>query len=496
MDEMKVKHALLEACDVVGFPEGKKYGSARSSFTDGISSTDGLSDAAGELGQDALYILSNMPKGSPAFKQMKGIIGEIFQCWDECGTDESSRKEETMLAKIKALKNRIKPLKDEMMKTNANPHAVCLKEVGEMITGMEYLFGQYQKTPKKYPGYDVLGEIIPKAKALLASLKNVSVYSTVEANEKAKALQSLVMKARDDMMLNVYALSPMIFDQMATVVGEWNELAVNAKQKTLADKARIGELEDDEVDYLLGFVTQENDIIAFISKARAQYTTYKERLDEMSADLSAIEAKKEEIKRDFQNGRIKKEDAIRKINELNAEEKSFKTKVEQFKRANRLIAEQYKFAEKIENMYFFTMENFPYKDKAECFKTGEAQVGINLREIMGNFRGGLTTGNPTALQNANDTLNLIIEIIEKQAAIIAKNNPDEIVEQTQEEIEEQNQEALDFLLGTEDGGEVEEITEDPFQETNVNAPQRQRAGGAGEDDFGDIFGERVGRQKN
>ena len=79
MDELGLKHSVLEACNVVGFPEGKKFGNARSSFTNGDSSTDRLGEAACELGQDCLYILSNLPKGSAAFKQMKGIMAEIFQ---------------------------------------------------------------------------------------------------------------------------------------------------------------------------------------------------------------------------------------------------------------------------------------------------------------------------------------------------------------------------------------------------------------------------------
>lgn len=513
MDEFSLKHSVLEACNVVGI-DCKRYSSGKSSFSDGCSSTDRLSEAAAELGQDCLYILSNLPKNSPAYKEMKAIMGDVFQCWEECGKDESSRKEEAMLERIKALRNRIKPIKEAMTNPNANPHAVCVKEMEEMIEGMEYLYAQHQKSPDDYPGYEVLGEMIPQAKAALAKLKGVAVYNTAEANELAKTMQGFVGKAREYLVKNVHRLEPQLFAQMQQTAETWSKVAVNARQKPIAEKAMVKELADDEVDYMLDFTDREKNIVAFIAKAEQDYEGYQRRLTKMKDELAAIQTKKQEVKTLYKNGRMTKEEALREIERLTEREETLQDDIEEFEFSNEILGEQYRFAQKISRMYFITMKGFSYQDKAICFQDGE--VGINLDKILDVFRNGLSESDWEALHIANDMLDAIIEKVSANAERLReirrqrdaerearRNEEREKREQREQQRRgespqktEKRSKAESFLDDeeetTEDGVEV---TEDPLQETNTNAPQRQQAGSA--DDFGDdLFGERTERQRN
>lgn len=516
MDELSLKHSVLRACDEVGFPEGKKFASGHRSFTDGCSSTDRLSEAACELGQECLYILSNLPKNSPAYKQMKSIMGEVMQCWEDCGSDESSRKEDAMLERIKTLRGKITPIKTAMMNTNANPHAVCIKEMEEMIAGMEYLYAQYQKNPDEYPGYEVLGTMIPQAKAALASLKNVSVYSTAAANELAKTMQGFVRNAREYLVKNVQRLEPQLFDQMKQTADKWAQETVNARQKPLAEKAMIKELTDDEVDFLLGFVEQEKDIVAFIAKAEQDYTGYEKRLNKMKDELAAIKAKKQEIKTMYKNGRISKEEALREIENLTEREEACEEDIEEFEYSNENIVEQYKFAQKISRMYFITMRGFSYQEKAVCFQEG--QVGINLKECMEGFRNSLTGDGYEAIEKANDTLDAIIEKVSANAERLreirrrrdaereARKNAERAKREQREQQRngstpqktEKRTKAESFLDDEEEETEGGvEVTEDPLQETSTNSPQRtQTQASSSGDDYEDIFGEKTERQRN
>ena len=529
MDELSLKHSVLRACDEVGFPEGKKFASGHRSFTDGCSSTDRLSEAACELGQECLYILSNLPKNSPAYKQMKSIMGEVMQCWEDCGSDESSRKEDAMLERIKTLRGKITPIKTAMMNTNANPHAVCIKEMEEMIAGMEYLYAQHQKNPKAYPGYEVLGTMLPRAKAALATLKNVSVYNTAQANELAKTMQGLVRSARDILTSNIFELDGQLFDQIQETANSWSQIAVNARQKPIAEKAMVQEMKDDEVDSLLGFMDQEKSIVAFITLAERRYDAYKSQLKEKEQSLASVRAEIEEIVCQFENGRISEEEAASKIEELEEEERDLASSIENFKFSNQMIEFQYKFAKRIKEMYFTTMQGFSYEQKSYCFKTG-SEIGIDLKGCLAAFNSGLTENNFDKIDNAFDTLDLIIEKVTKNAVHIR-----ETIEQRNAQLEEQKRRQAEILAGrtrtgnsnqpqTEGGQQVSEgrrsalnrlhrnkggatggdatggatgggTTEDPLQETSTNAPQRQQAGSA--DDFGDdLFGERTERQRN
>ncbi|MBQ8374582.1 MAG: hypothetical protein IJX98_03275 [Clostridia bacterium] len=512
MDEFGMKHSFLDACKEMGI-DVAKYKSGRSSFGDGCSSTDRLGEAACAVAQDCMYILANTPQRSETYKQMKTICADLLQVWDECGHDESSRKEDALLERYKSLANRVKPMRAKMMDTKANPHAVCSKELEEMIQGMEYLYSQYQSDELVYMSYAPLKDLIPIAKAALEKLSGVAVFNTAEANTIAKEMQAQVTTIRNYLVKNVHRLDKSMMEKLVKQADEWAQIAVRGRQKPIADKLMVKEAENDEVDYLLGFIEQEKDIVAFIAQAEQEYDVYNRYMERSRGEINAIDAKKMEIKSAYKNGRMTKEQALREIETLDMQKATLMNNLADYELSSGMVVAQHDFALKIKNLYFVTMKGFSYQDKQECFQS-ESGVGIDLQKCMEDFRVGFAVTDGSAIETANDALDLIITRVAQNAAnmreMIEKRNAQraEQLNTLRAKQEEQRKKALEragitqqqtqqrsaaesFLDDEEEEEELDSIEVDPLGERTQNEPQRQQQQASEDDLDAIIFGEQT-----